>query len=50
LKELQSGEGVLLLENSAADISSISKDNLGKIARNLRFIACLMCIRRFLPV
>ncbi|WP_441242630.1 hypothetical protein [Tardiphaga sp. 768_D3_N2_1] len=39
LKEFQGGAGVFLLENIAAEISSMGKDNLGKPARKRRFIA-----------
>jgi hypothetical protein len=41
---------MFLLENIAADISSISKDNLGKSAWKCRIIACAMCIGCFLPI
>jgi hypothetical protein len=50
LKELQCRAGVFLLENIAADISSTGKDNLGKSAGKRRFIACIMCIFRLLPI
>jgi hypothetical protein len=50
LKALQTDAGVFLLENIAADISSTSKDNLGKSAEKCRFLACVMCISCLLPI
>jgi hypothetical protein len=50
LKGFQSGAGVFLPENIAADISSTGKDNLGKAGRKCRFFARVMCIRCFLPI
>jgi hypothetical protein len=50
LKDLQSDAGVFLQENIAADISSTSKDNLGKSAGECRFLACDMCIGCLLPI
>jgi hypothetical protein len=41
---------VFLMENIAADISSIGKDNLGKAGVNLRIYAQSIGISNFLPV
>jgi hypothetical protein len=44
------GVTVFPMENISADISSIGKDNLGKVQRNPQIFAFEMCNLRFLPL